>query len=268
MKTEICANCGHVIGFLETAHVFKGNVVCCKCNQVLQAEISANETPNLTPPPVYFLKENKPIKPPMSYTDRAVRAIIILFLISIITPEFLFAQTQTEKLKQRAIERRAKKEGKDPNDLLVNQPFLGIYLGETKNDILKRFDANDIISTKGDVLRFKDQKDSVFSFLNAHLFQDKVYQIECKITGGEDLLKSLQKKYGQPLYEEAKRGVSEQVKTWTVQFDFNTVRIELRGDTTRPRRNGCSLLYTHLQLEQQLNDATEKARKKEIKDNL
>jgi len=81
VKTEICANCGHIIGFLETAHVFKGNVVCYKCNQVLQVEIPTNEIQPTSPPPSYSSKDIQSIKQSTGFLAGVVKWIIILFLI-------------------------------------------------------------------------------------------------------------------------------------------------------------------------------------------
>lgn len=40
-NTETCANCSRVIGKLETAHLWEGNVVCAACRKRLDNERSA-----------------------------------------------------------------------------------------------------------------------------------------------------------------------------------------------------------------------------------
>ena len=67
ITTEACANCGDVIGKLETPHVWKENVVCARCYAKL----------NTAPPlvivhaqPAILAQESKP--PPLNYRIPAV----------------------------------------------------------------------------------------------------------------------------------------------------------------------------------------------------
>jgi hypothetical protein len=57
---ETCRNCGRTIGNLETAHLFRGQVVCQQCNAVLNPPVAQVVPPSAAPLGYAGPRQNEP----------------------------------------------------------------------------------------------------------------------------------------------------------------------------------------------------------------
>ena len=101
---EQCANCGRMIGKLETPHLWNDRVVCAACRQALQSPV---------PPPRIADKKRHPVR---------LAIAILVAVIGISLAAFSIAsRVATSRRLDREI-REGNKYLKDMTDLLIEPP--------------------------------------------------------------------------------------------------------------------------------------------------
>ena len=83
---ETCANCGCLIGKLQTAYIFNDKVVCHKCNSILQTEFSGSQVQASSPPPLHVAHSSdlRQINKSTNFLATVVKVIIFLIVAGVV----------------------------------------------------------------------------------------------------------------------------------------------------------------------------------------
>jgi hypothetical protein len=157
---------------------------------------------------------------------------------------------------------------------IINKPFFGVYLGESFENISRRFIVSNQKIKNSDpddpsvLYKIENLPDNV-SFMGVSVFIDKVYLVCAYLKDNSDdnysaVREELINKYGKSKDAD---GFMEKKSLWNVEVDGIPVEIFLTLKNNVDSKT-LSIFYTHTGISKQVENMSTQRKKNKIKDNL